>query len=268
MSDLFAKIYHTDVIDRIPEIGHMATIVYLVLARHADKDGVCWPSLNTIGTEGKMSQRSVSNGIRALELAGLIAKENRTAKTGGDQSNRYTLSPHEPVEPDTHPGSTRYPRGLHQIPTPIAPDTHGGSTRYPLRRTNEEEPIEEEPLKQKSRALRFDVTDLQTAEWMFSLIQQLNPGHRKPNLEKWASDIRLIRERDDRTDFAIRDLFTWANADDFWRSNILSPSKLRKQWDNLTVKQRSGGNGSQSTSDFMADLMASRKDDPPIEDGR
>lgn len=81
----------------------------------------------------------------------------------------------------------------------------------------------------------FSEQDSQTAPWMFNLILAMHPGYKSPNLDKWADDIRLIRERDNRTDSEIRDLFRSANSDSFWRKNILSPQTLRKQWDKLTI---------------------------------
>ena len=46
-----------------------------------------------------------------------------------------------------------------------------------------------------------------------------------------------MRVQDKRTHYEICDLFQWANRDEFWKDNILSPSSLRKQWDQLTTKR-------------------------------
>ncbi len=46
-----------------------------------------------------------------------------------------------------------------------------------------------------------------------------------------------MRVQDNRTHYEICDLFQWANRDEFWKDNILSPSSLRKQWDQLTTKR-------------------------------
>ena len=86
-------------------------------------------------------------------------------------------------------------------------------------------------------------TDIKTSQFMFDLIRSLNPKHREPNFESWANDIRLMRERDGRTDADIRSLFGWANKHHFWKTNILSPTTLRKQWDKLVIQRdNSGGN--------------------------
>ena len=53
----------------------------------------------------------------------------------------------------------------------------------------------------------------------------------------WANEIRLMRERDSRPVEAIRALFAWSQQHTFWQSNILSPSKLRKQWPTLAAQR-------------------------------
>lgn len=84
----------------------------------------------------------------------------------------------------------------------------------------------------------FAERDLAAAKWMFGLIQNLNPMFKKPNFEAWASEIRLMRERDGRSYKQIADVFTWANQDQFWCSNILSPKALRKQFDRLLIQMK------------------------------
>ncbi|MGS1814239.1 hypothetical protein GHV20_004705 [Klebsiella oxytoca] len=47
-------------------------------------------------------------------------------------------------------------------------------------------------------------------------------------------------------------MFKWANEDDFWQKNILSPSKLRKQWDQLMTKRLCSPGPSKTTSGTSA----------------
>lgn len=84
---------------------------------------------------------------------------------------------------------------------------------------------------------KYSPEDFQLAEKFFEKLKILNPSHKKPNLESWASDIRITREQDGRTHAEILELFSWANSNDFWRSNILSPSKLRAKWDQLQIQK-------------------------------
>ena len=75
------------------------------------------------------------------------------------------------------------------------------------------------------------------AEWILGLIRKLNPSFKEPKIESWANDIRLMRERDNRTHKDICELFKWANQDRFWSVNILSPATLRAKWDQLSMKR-------------------------------
>jgi hypothetical protein len=61
-------------------------------------------------------------------------------------------------------------------------------------------------------SLDFSHEDIQTSKWMFRLIQGIHPSHKPPSFEKWASNIRLMREREKRTDSEIRRLFAAANT--------------------------------------------------------
>ena len=82
--------------------------------------------------------------------------------------------------------------------------------------------------------------DLKCAEWIAGKIREALPDAKKPNLNMWGDDIRLMREVDKRTHREICDLFQWAAKDSFWHKNILSPSKLRDKWDQLTLARGSG----------------------------
>lgn len=90
--------------------------------------------------------------------------------------------------------------------------------------------------KSRTRKVIFQDQDLATAKWMLKLLQDLNPNHKSPNFNEWANTIRLMRERDNRSDEEIRRVFQFANNDDFWKSNILSPAKLREKFDTLSIR--------------------------------
>ena len=79
--------------------------------------------------------------------------------------------------------------------------------------------------------------DLKAARWIFDKALTVNASLSEPNWVEWANTIRLMRLQDKRTHYEICELFKWANENDFWQENILCPSKLRKQWDQLTTKR-------------------------------
>jgi hypothetical protein len=71
-------------------------------------------------------------------------------------------------------------------------------------------------------------------EFYFALKDAHGEDFKKPNLEKWAKDFELLLRIDKAEPSIIRKVMNWAVNDSFWRSNILSSSKLRKQF--LTLK--------------------------------
>lgn len=72
------------------------------------------------------------------------------------------------------------------------------------------------------------------AEYLAERIE--NNGSKKPSVtETWVKEFRLMMERDDRTYEEIRYIIDWCQNDSFWRSNILSPSKLRAKFDQLRL---------------------------------
>lgn len=97
---------------------------------------------------------------------------------------------------------------------------------------------DDDESKERRKQRRSTPEDEQCARWLFGRILANNPGHKPPNFENWSDDVRLMRERDGRTHREICELFSWAQDDDFWCANILSPSKLREKWDQLAIKRR------------------------------
>lgn len=86
-----------------------------------------------------------------------------------------------------------------------------------------------------TKKFKFNDEDLRFAKEMFDRVKIVNPLA-KANLESWANTIRLMREVNNLSHKEMWITFDWANKDSFWCSNILSPDKLRKQFDKLTVK--------------------------------
>lgn len=96
------------------------------------------------------------------------------------------------------------------------------------------------------RPNKYSDEDFSFGEKMLESILDIHPSFKKPNLAKWANEIRLIREKDQRSLEDLQKVFIWANADSFWRANILSPAKLRKQFDTIKIQMSSKGGAGQS----------------------
>ena len=73
------------------ELGPRAKAVYIFLKDHADKDGACWPGINTIAAGVSLSRSTVKRALDDLVQAGLVVKERRWRGNGSLTSNLYLI---------------------------------------------------------------------------------------------------------------------------------------------------------------------------------
>lgn len=74
------------------------------------------------------------------------------------------------------------------------------------------------------------------SKYLFKLIKRNNPQAKEPNFNQWAKDMDYIIRIDKRSYRNIVRVIHWSQHDQFWKTNILSPEKLRKQFDQLIMK--------------------------------
>lgn len=91
----------------------------------------------------------------------------------------------------------------------------------------------------KPRKQHGTAEDHEAARWIFERVRLVDATAKEPNWDSWANEVRLMREQDGRTHREVCELFQWANRDQFWRSNILSPGKLREKWTQLSARRAS-----------------------------
>lgn len=78
-------------------------LVLLSLANHADESGVCWPSIDTLAREARLSRRRVEQALRELVRSGVVLRQVNGAPVtghGGYRPNLYRLVKN-PVELST-----------------------------------------------------------------------------------------------------------------------------------------------------------------------
>lgn len=73
---------------------------------------------------------------------------------------------------------------------------------------------------------------------MILSIQKLNPDFKKPNEKVWIADMDKLIRIDKRDPEEVKQVIDWVREDDFWKTNVLSPLKLRKQYDMLVLKMQ------------------------------
>ena len=73
------------------ELSHRAKAVYIYLKDHANKEGVCWPGINTIAAGVSLSRSTVKRALDDLVRAGLVEKTHRWRENGILSSNLYQV---------------------------------------------------------------------------------------------------------------------------------------------------------------------------------
>lgn len=262
-----------------------AQLVLITLADYADKDGLCWPSIETLAERSVQSARTVLRQLAGMERTGVLKRQTRTKPDGTRSTSAYylqfdrvamapsdKLSSGEPSDKLSHgqpcdTNSEKCPESHAQRGEVQNRENfdHVTKTAPPCdtARILEEPPIEPSKKERTSlvpirklRKVAFEPQDRKLASWMLTKIREVHSAFREPNLDAWADEIRLMRERDGRTHREMAELFRWANADAFWRTNILSPHKLRAQWDTLAIKR-------EAARQTASVPMRSRATEPP-----
>ena len=100
---------------------------------------------------------------------------------------------------------------------------------------NEENEDNEKNEKKNPKWADEDI-ELILSSHLYKHILNNNSNFKKPNLQTWAGDIDRMIRLDERNSNDIRLVIDWCQKSPFWLTNILSTSKLRKQYDQLYVK--------------------------------
>jgi hypothetical protein len=125
----------------------------------------------------------------------------------------------------------------------------------------EKEKEKQKDKKTSRRANKFDDMQMALAKKLLKRIRERDPNYQQPNLDKWANDIRLMMERDNRPYNEIDKVIDWCQDDAFWHKNILSTGKLREQFSRLRMeyledwkkkKEEVQQANSRSPNDFVA----------------
>ena len=193
-----------------------AKFVLVALADFADHEWSCFPSQERLAHMTGQSVRSVHNHLKTLTEAGYVTREPRRGASGQRTSDRYYLQPANLA-------------GSRNQPADLTEPTGKSGTNQPA--TVAEEPLEN-PQEPKSD-LRPDVEGL-----LDHLEDRIaDNGAKVPGRTKAARDAaRLMLDSDGRNLQHAHALIDWATRDEFWRSNILSMSKFRQQYDRLAMR--------------------------------
>ncbi|MEY8192979.1 Replication protein O [Peribacillus simplex] len=147
---------------------------------------------------------------------------------------------------------------------------HGNDEKQTQKHTNKnDKELKNEKKDKKSSSRKSEIYDEESIPFQLSLrllknIRKNNAEFKEPNLQKWSADFRFMLERDKRTKEQVAYLIDWCQQDSFWKSNILSPSKLRKQYDHLIIKIKSEKGKKKSVQDFSTERPMHWEEPKPL----
>lgn len=216
-------------------------LVLLGIANH-DGDGGAWPSITTLAKYANISERSVQKCVdRLIELNEVKRHLNKggNAETRGDRRpNRYEILVRCPNECD---GSTRHgvkrttQRGEPQHTNGVNSSAERGDAGFTLT-------IHKPSLEPSVNTRTYGDEITQLANLLADLIE--NNGIKRPTItDNWQQEIERLNRIDGYSFEQIERTIRWVQQDDFWRSNVLSPAKLRKQFGALQLKMKSSSGG-------------------------
>lgn len=120
-----------------------------------------------------------------------------------------------------------------------------------------QEQEQEQDIKDSLSQISNEITDEERlVEYLKNWILKNNPDHVfRGKHENWVADMEKIIRLDNRKVCQIRDVIRFSQKDEFWMTNILSPGKLRKQYDQLVLKMKNNGQKNDSCQDAIPEPM-------------
>ena len=73
------------------ELSPRAKVVLIYLKDHANKQGTCWPGINTIAAGVSLSRSTVKRALDGLVKLGLVERSHRWRENGSLSSNLYRV---------------------------------------------------------------------------------------------------------------------------------------------------------------------------------
>jgi len=73
------------------------------------------------------------------------------------------------------------------------------------------------------------------SDFLLMKIKEMDPTFKQPNLKAWVKVFSAMMDKQGRSENDIKAVITWVFNNDFWCTNILSPSKLEKQYTALFI---------------------------------
>ncbi len=207
----FAKIEHSFIDELAPQLGAYAIAVYMVLKRHSDASGYCYPSLSTIAAKIGASVPTVTKALKKLSAFGLLEWRNDNASSGARTSNVYRV--HSTPQPRLMACKRDLQHPINDVYIPCKRDLH----EQKAKRKNQEKKKQATPREQRAA------------------VSQLENSQALANLSESVSETAVSLDAQDVEQQLIALGVTENTARALCADNL---SECRKQLDALPARER------------------------------
>lgn len=228
-------------IDKLAELKVTLAIIRATFGWHKDEDELSFTQLEE---RTGLSRQSVNDGITSALDRGYVKRRKQ------GRSFLYRLEVKNLDSQGTGPGDGQAAR-------PIPPDSSVKDVDTQKKGTTSKEKGKEKP-RPEVEALCQLMADLSNA--------RTDPEGNRPKpkytVTKGGRDaMRRLIDIDGRSPELIERAMRWVDQHDFWRKNILSPEKLRKQFDTiyLEAQKKKGGSGSSKADRVQSTIETLRQ---------
>lgn len=97
---------------------------------------------------------------------------------------------------------------------------------------------EDKDIKKSSKVFSDESIPYRLAVKLRGFIFNNNPESREPDLQKWALEFDRLINIDKKQPIQIYEVMEWSQNHKFWKTNILSPKKLREQYPTLLLQKQ------------------------------
>jgi len=215
--------------------GAIGTAVYVSLCRHANSETQkCFPSMDLISKELNISRPTVIKYIKLFTEYHLIdvIKGKRNLKQQWSNNEYILLDKSEWIKIDSQVKSFNTDSQVKPFSNPSKTGDESQVKSFNTNNTN----INNTNIN-KLTIESLELTNYLNEEVMknFNFIKPLS----EIELNKNAIEMDRLIRIDKREPELVRAVIKWATQDSFWRQNIRSASKLRKQFDTLLIRIKS-----------------------------
>ncbi|MBN2120686.1 MAG: helix-turn-helix domain-containing protein [Candidatus Omnitrophica bacterium] len=239
---MFVGSFIPNVLMQSKEVTATEKLCWARLAQYAGKEGKCFPAQEELAKKLGISEAQVKRIIKSLVKKGFLTKERPTGQER--LSHRTTLyqfiwHPLFECQNDTCGGS------VDDTLQGVMDDTSRGSAgdtcntkRIITKRINEDNNMSSNHIAVKLTKLLFDLIIENNPG---GRLANLTDGQREKRLISWSGEIDKLIKIDNQDPGKIERVIRFCQRDGFWRGNILSGQKLRRQFDTLFMQLERNG---------------------------